>query len=75
MQERVNPLPDDKILALSRFERICRQPVNCYSILSFYKVENIVGKEENVGCQHFLLFPKCSQKAFASWASKVVFVW
>ena len=23
------------------------------------KIENIVGKEDNVGKQHFLLFPKC----------------
>ena len=29
------------------------------------KVENIVGKEENAGDQHFLLFPQCFQKAFS----------
>ena len=27
------------------------------------RVENIVGKEENAGYQHFLLFPQCFQKA------------
>ena len=26
------------------------------------RLENIVGKEENAGYQHFLLFPKCFQK-------------
>ena len=26
-------------------------------------VENIVGKGENAGYQHFLLFPQCFQKA------------
>ena len=26
-------------------------------------VENIVGKGENAGSQHFLLFPQCFQKA------------
>ena len=26
------------------------------------RVENIVGKEENAGYQHFLLFPQCFQK-------------
>ena len=26
------------------------------------RVENIVGKGENAGNQHFLLFPKCFQK-------------
>ena len=31
-------------------------------------VENIVGKAENAGYQHFLLFPQCYQKAFSSGA-------
>ena len=29
----------------------------------FDKVENIVGKGENAGYQHFPLFPQCFQKA------------
>ena len=29
-------------------------------------VEKIVGKEENAGYQHFLLFPQCFQKALSS---------
>ena len=29
----------------------------------FERVENIVGKGENAGNQHFLLFPQCFQKA------------
>ena len=29
----------------------------------FDTVENIVGKGENAGYQHFLLFPQCFQKA------------
>ena len=28
----------------------------------FDRVENIVGKGENTGCQQFLLFPQCFQK-------------
>ena len=31
-------------------------------------VENIVGQGENVGYQHFLLFPQCFQKACFSMA-------
>ena len=27
----------------------------------FHRVENIVGKGENAGYQHFLLFPQCFQ--------------
>ena len=41
----------------------------------FHRIENIVGKEENAGNQHFLLFPQCFQKAFSSSASNVVIVW
>ena len=29
----------------------------------FERVENIVGKGENAGYQHILLFPQCFQKA------------
>ena len=31
-------------------------------IAIFDGVKNIVGKEENAGFQHFLLFPQCFQK-------------
>ena len=45
-------------------------------MISLYdKVENIVGKGENAGYQHFLLFPQCFQKAFFPEASKGVTVW
>ena len=30
------------------------------------RLENIVGKKENAGCQYFLLFPLCFQKLFFS---------
>ena len=38
-------------------------------------VENIAGKGENVGYQHFLLFPQCFQKASFSGLLKVGIVW
>ena len=37
-------------------------PIMMISI--FDKVENIVGKGENAGYQHFLLFPQWFQKSF-----------
>ena len=37
----------------------------------FHKVGNMVGKGENAGYQHFLLFPQCFQKALSSAESKV----
>ena len=41
----------------------------------FDRVENIVGKGENAGYQHFLLFPQCFQKASFPDTSKGVIVW
>ena len=34
------------------------------------RIENIVGKGENAGYQHFLLFPQCFQKASISGSLK-----
>ena len=39
------------------------------------RVENMVGKGENAGYQHFLLFPQCFQKALFSGSFKVGMVW
>ena len=39
------------------------------------KVENIVGKAENAGNQHFLLFPQSFQKALSTGSLKVWTVW
>ena len=39
------------------------------------RVENIVGKGENAGYQHFLLFAQCFQKASFSRSLKVGIVW
>ena len=39
------------------------------------KTENTVGKEENAGYQHFLVFPQCFQKAFSLGSLKVGIVW
>ena len=41
----------------------------------FDRVENIVGKGENMRFQHFLLFPQCFQNAFYSGSLKVGIVW
>ena len=39
------------------------------------RVENIVGKGEYAGYQHFLFFPQCFQKAFFLGSLKVAIVW
>ena len=41
----------------------------------FGRIENIVGKGENAGYQHFLHFLQCFQKAFYAGWLKVVIVW
>ena len=41
----------------------------------FYTVENIVGKGENPGDQHFLLFPQCFQNFSLTEWLKVGIVW
>ena len=42
---------------------------------AFDRVENIVGKGENAGHQHFLLFPQCFEKDFVLGWLKVGNVW
>ena len=44
-------------------------------IFIFERVENIEGKGENAGYQHFLLFPLRFQKAFYPGMLKVGIVW
>ena len=39
------------------------------------RVKNIVGKGENAGYQHFLLFPQCFQKAIFLGSLKVGIMW
>ena len=44
-------------------------------IYVFDRVENIMGKGENAGYQHFLLFPQCFEKASIPDTSKGIIVW
>ena len=52
-------------LGLDQFGHIADDKLNVAKriISVFDGVENIVGKGENAGYQHFLLFPQCFQKA------------
>ena len=43
----------------------------CSALVVFDRVENIVGKGENAGYQHSLLFPQCFQKASSTGLFKV----
>ena len=44
-------------------------------IFDFDSVKDIVGKGENAGYQHFLLFPQCFQMDFYPGSLKVGIVW
>ena len=60
----INSLPNNKILDWSKPKAFADQNLYVAQIMIyvFGRVENIVGKRENAGFQHFLLFPQCFQK-------------
>ena len=45
------------------------------TISLFDRIENTVGKGENAGYQHFLLFPQCFLKPYSLGSSKAWIVW
>ena len=78
MEERVNCLPSDTILDWSKLKPIADDKVNVIRELKFVlgREENIVGKGENAGNQHFLFFfPQCFQKASFTEVLKVEIMW
>ena len=74
---RFNPLPNDKIFHWSKLKAFADDKINVTEILKFVleTVENIVGKGENAGYQHFLLLLQCFQKASNTGSLKVGIVW
>ena len=70
-------LPNDKILDYSKLKAFADDKINVNEKLKFGlgRVENIVGKGENAGYQHFLLFPQFFQKSSLSGSLKVLIMW
>ena len=62
-------LPNDKILDQSKLKAFADNKINVTQKLKFVseRTENILGKGENAGYQHFLLFPKCFQSLLPGW--------
>ena len=58
-------LSNDKFSDWSKLKAFADDKLNLTENLKLEleMVENIVGKGENAGYQHFLLFPQCFQKA------------
>ena len=73
----LNSLPNDKILDRSKLKPLADDKINVTEKLKFVlgRVENIVGKGENAGYLHFLLFPQRFQKASYNGSFKFVVVW
>ena len=76
-QSTFNSLPNDKILDWTKLKSFADDKTNVTVKLKFVlgRVENNMGKGENAGYQHFLLFPLCFQKASHTGSLKVVIVW
>ena len=66
-----------KSWTFSKFKAFADDKINVTQTLKFQdgRVENIAGKGENAGYQHFLLFPQCFQKATFSGSLKAGIVW
>ena len=75
--ELVNSLPNDKILYHSKLKAFADDKINVTPKQKFVsgRIENIVGKGENAGYQHFLLFPQCFQKASFTGSLKHWIMW
>ena len=65
--------PNGKILDWSKLKAFADDKVNLADMMISLsdRVENIVGKGENAGYQHFLLFPQCFQMPSLSGSLKV----
>ena len=70
-------LPNAKILDQSKLKALADETINVNKKLKLVlgRVENILGKAENAGYQHFLLLSKCFQKPPSSGSLKVGIVW
>ena len=60
-----NPLPNDKSLDVTKVKAFADNKLRVakMTISLFDRIENTVGKGENAGYQHFLLFPQCFPKS------------
>ena len=61
----IYPFSDDKNLTLSKLKALADDKNVTQMIISVFDgEEKNVGKGENAGNQHFLLFPQCFEKGF-----------
>ena len=74
---RINPSQNDKFFNRTKLRAFADGKLNFAVIMIslFDRVENSVGKGENAGFQHFLLFPKCFPKLPSLRLLKLWIVW
>ena len=72
-----NPLPNEIFLDMTKLKAFADNKLNVAKITISLcdRVENTVGKEENAGYQHFLLFPQCLPRPSSLGSLKVRIVW
>ena len=75
--QAINSLPNDKSLVSSKLEAYADDKIDVVKrmISLFERAEKTVGKGENAGYQHFLLFPQCFPKPSSLESLKVGIVW
>ena len=72
-----NPVPKNKIPDWCKFKAFADDKIDVTENLKIilWSLENIMGKGENAGYQHFLLSSPCFQMASSTRSLKVVIVW
>ena len=57
-------MPNNKSLDVAKLKASADDKYNVVKMMisPFLRLENVVGKGENAGFQHFLLFPQCFPK-------------
>ena len=74
---QLNSLPNDKCLDWFKLKAFADDKVTVTDKLKFVlgQIENMVGKGENAGYQHFLVFQQCFQKSSFPRSLNVGIVW
>ena len=77
MSSSINSLPNNKILDVTKLKAFADDKINAAQMMISVcdRVESIVGKGENSGYQHFLLFSQCFQRASFLGSLKVGILW
>ena len=75
-EKRLTLLANDKILNVNKLKAFADDKLNIAKMTIFSMIkQTTLGKGENAGYQHFLLFPQCFPKFSSSGSLKVGSVW